>query len=174
MEEWRTVPGTDGYLEVSNEGRVRSLLRGKPYVLKTVPDNRGYLRLRMVIYRESKTYKIHRLVAQAFVDNPENLPQVNHIDGNKQNNNASNLEWVTNKQNARHALENGLWDTFLLGTMRENESRKKRIVGHYNGHDIHFKSVSEAERYLNSRHISDVLKGKRQHVKGWTFEYERG
>ena len=171
MEVWKTVPGTDGYLQISTEGRAKSLLRGEGYILKPVPDQKGYLRLSIVISRKRHTYKIHRLVAQAFIDNPENLPQVNHKDGDKKNNHVSNLEWVTNKENAMHAIKSGLWKTVTEGSKRENERRKKPISATKDGQTLTFNSVSEAERYFNSRHISDVLKGKRRHVKGWSFSY---
>ncbi len=175
MEEWRPIQGTKGFIEVSNEGRVRSLLRGKPYILKTQPDSKGYHRIRVTIERERYAYKVHREVAKAFIPNPDNLPQINHKDGNKDNNAVSNLEWVTNQENAHHAVENGLWDSVLEGARRENERRKKAVIGvNPEGQLMRFESVSEAERHLDSRHISDVLKGKRSHVRGWTFAYEGG
>lgn len=176
MENWKAIEGTNGMIEVSNEGRVRSLLRGEPYVLKTFPDNKGYHRIRVTIERQKMSFKLHRQVALLFIPNPDNHPQVNHKDGNKNNNAVSNLEWCTNKQNAHHAIENGLWDSVFAGAKRVNETKKKPIIGFNRGKDTcnfkRFESVGEAERFLGSRHISDVLKGKRSHVKGWTFEYE--
>ena len=86
MEIWKPITGTKGFIEVSNEGRVRSLLRGSPRVLKTQTDNKGYHRLRVTIEREKMSYKVHREVAKAFIPNPDNLPQVNHKDGDKNNN----------------------------------------------------------------------------------------
>ncbi len=176
MEIWKPIEGTKGFIEVSNYGRARSLLRGTPRVLRAQADKKGYLRLRVTIEREKYTYKVHREVAKAFIENPFELPQVNHKDGNKWNNRVDNLEWVTNKQNAKHARETGLWDSVISGSEAENERRKKPIVGYYCGETecrtMRFESVSEAERYFDSRHISDVLKGKRTHVKGWTFRYE--
>lgn len=173
---WKAIAGTKGMIEVSDDGRVRSLLSGSPRIIKTCPDKKGYHRIRVTVERKKMSFKLHRQVALLFIPNPDNLPQVNHIDGNKDNNAASNLEWCTNRQNAHHAIENGLWDSVLEGARRENESRKKAIIGFYCGENTcysrRFESVSEAERYIGSRHISDVLKGKRQHVKGWTFEYE--
>lgn len=173
---WKAIEGTNGMIEVSDDGRMRSLLRGKPYVLKTQPDKKGYHRLRITINREKMSFKLHREVAKAFIPNPDNLPQVNHIDGNKDNNAVSNLEWCTNQQNAHHAIDNGLWDSVFKGAKRANEAQRKAIIGFYAGENTcysrRFDSVGEAERYLNSRHISDVLKGKRSHVKGWTFRYE--
>ncbi len=174
MEEWKAVPGTKDKIEVSNMGRVRSLLRGEPYILKTQADPKGYLRLRVTIERKRLSFKVHRIVAQAFIDNPNNLPQVNHIDGNKSNNKASNLEWSANRDNALHAIKNGLWDSVIEGANKENERRKKPIIATKDGEVIKFSSVSEAERHFNSRHISDVLKGKRQKVKGWSFSYVKG
>ncbi len=197
MEEWRTVPGTDGYLEVSNEGRVRSLLRGKPNILKATEDTNGYLRLRMTIHRKRYSFKVHRLVAQAFIDNPNNLPQVNHIDGDKKNNRVNNLEWVTNQENVIHsfALANGekcsvhdikyVPKRIYLNGKRiyldrkgdptfKKPNERKPIIAYRNGERMAFGSVGDAERYFDSRHITDVLKGKRQHVKGWTFEYQEG
>jgi hypothetical protein len=70
-------------------------------------NKKGYLQ---VCLQNKKSRTIHRIVAMAFVDNPNNKPQVNHIDGNKQNNHASNLEWVTNEENQSHAIKMGLWD----------------------------------------------------------------
>lgn len=89
MEIWKKV---DEELEVSNYGNVR-LLNGK--VLKQSKNGRGYLRLN----RHNKTILVHRLVAQAFIPNPDNLPEVNHKDENKENNNVDNLEWCNSKYN---------------------------------------------------------------------------
>lgn len=176
MEIWRPITGTKGFIEVSNEGRVRSLLRGTPRVLKTQTDSRGYHRIRVTIEQEKMTYKVHREVAKVFIPNTANLPQVNHKDGNKDNNSVDNLEWVTNKENAHHAIENGLWDSFIEGSRKENERRKRPVIGHFISETCctsqRFESVSEAERFVGSRHVSDVLKGKRSSVKGWTFRYE--
>lgn len=176
MEIWKPINGTKGFIEVSSEGRVRSVMRGTPYILKTQTDSKGYHRVRVTIDGEKLTYKIHREVAKAFIENPFNLPQVNHKDGNKNNNSVNNLEWVTNKENANHAISKGLWTSVFEGARKENERRKKAVIGFYrtDAETIkkHFESVRVAERYLNSRHVSDVLKGKRSHVKGWTFRYE--
>jgi hypothetical protein len=175
MEEWRPIQGTKGFIEVSNEGRVRSLLRGEPRILKTQTDNKGYHRIRVTIERDKRSYKVHREVAKAFIPNPERLPQVNHRDGNKDNNSVNNLEWVTNQENAIHAIKNGLWDSVFESAQKENERRKKPVIGiDPEGKLMRFESVSEAERHLDSRHISDVLKAKRSHVKGWTFVYAEG
>jgi hypothetical protein len=161
---------------VSNKGRVRSLLRGSPKILKTQMDKKGYHRIRVTVEREKMSYKVHREVAKAFIDNPDNLPQVNHKDGNKSNNAVENLEWISNRDNALHAIENGLWEAVIEGSRKENESRKRPVIGYCNTENSStskwFESVSEAERFIGSRHVSDVLKGKRNHVKGWTFRYE--
>ena len=176
MEIWRPITGTNGFIEVSNKGRVRSLLRGTPRVLKTQTDNNGYHRIRVTIEREKMTYKVHREVAKAFMPNPENLPQVNHKDGNKDNNSVDNLEWITNRDNAHHAIANGLWDSVFEGSRKENERRKRPVIGHFFLDGIcasrRFESVAEAERFVGSRHVVDVLKGKRNSVKGWIFRYE--
>ena len=174
MEHWKAVPNTNEKIFVSDMGRCKSLLRGSERILKMQADNKGYLRIRVTIDRKKMTFKVHREVAKAFIDNPENLPQVNHIDGNKNNNSVSNLEWVTNQENAIHAVKNGLWDTVFEAANKSNELRKKPVVGKCGDVTKRFSSVSEAQRFLDSRHITDVLKGKRDHVKGWTFTYTGG
>ena len=175
---WKKIEGTNGMIEVSKEGMIRSLLTGNPKVLKTQKDSKGYHRVRVTINRNKMSFKLHREVAKAFIPNPDNLPQVNHKDGNKDNNSASNLEWVSNKENALHAISHGLWDSVLEGAWKENEKRKKPIMGYYSDEKSccskYFGSIAEAERFIGSRHIVDVLKGKRQRVKGWTFRYAEG
>lgn len=178
MERWKAIEGTNGMIEVSSEGRVRSLLRGTPRILKASIDNKGYHRIRVTINRNKMSFKIHREVAKAFIPNPNKLPQVNHIDCDKGNNNIENLEWTSNRGNAHHAIKNGLWNSVFEGAKRVNDAKKKPIIGFYAGetecYSRRFESIAEAERYLDSRHISDVLKGKRNHVKGWRFVYEGG
>lgn len=82
-------------------------LNGKP--LKPATDKKGYLRVGLTINKKLCTKKVHRLVAIEFIPNPENKPCVNHIDGNKKNNNVLNLEWATYKENTTHAIENKLF-----------------------------------------------------------------
>lgn len=175
METWKAIEGTKGLLEVSDKGRVRSWLSGTPRVLKTQTDNKGYHRIRVTVERHKMSFKVHREVAKVFLSNPNNFPQVNHKDGDKNNNSVYNLEWITNKDNAHHAIENGLWDSVVEGTRRENERRKRPVIGYpVDGLcKVHrFNSVAEAERFIGSRHVVDVLKRKRNTVKGWIFRYE--
>lgn len=128
-ENWVPVQGFEGSYEVSNLGHIRSLdrtlslpcgqkrrYRGK--VLAESRDSKGYVTAHLTDGRTKAPVRLHRLVAQAFVPNPDNLPQVNHIDGNKRNNAAANLEWVTDAQNKQHALEHGLAPLFDRATGR--------------------------------------------------------
>ena len=175
LEIWKPVESTKGIIEVSNMGRIRSLLRGTPHILKTQTDKKGYHRVRVTIEREKMSLKVHREVAKAFIPNADNLPQVNHIDGNKNNNTVNNLEWVSNKENAHHAIAHGLWQPIFEASRKENEQRKRPIVAYTENCTITFNSISEAERALNTRHITDVLKGKRTQAKGYKFHYlEKG
>lgn len=118
-EVWRPVKGYEGLYEASDLGRVRSLNRivkcragsmrthqGIP--LKLTINRRGYLRCQIGATNCFKTKEVHRLIAIAFIPNPENKPQVNHKDGNKLNNKAGNLEWFTNQENGQHAQDTGL------------------------------------------------------------------
>lgn len=111
-EVWKDVKGYEGLYQVSSLGRVKSVRRYE-YTrwyggeLKSIRQGR-YLRTSLCKNGKLKTHNIHRLVAEAFIPNPKNKPEVNHIDGNKENNNVNNLEWVTRKENAIHAYNMGL------------------------------------------------------------------
>ena len=118
MEEtWKDIQGFEGYYQVSNLGRVKSLERyvchsGKAMLrkerIRKPFDNQGYWNL--TLHKDKQDYHttIHQLVAKAFIPNPDNLPVVNHKDGNKKNNCVDNLEWVTASENSRHAIKIGL------------------------------------------------------------------
>jgi len=121
IEEWRTL--IPDFYEVSNTGKVKSLSRRilgdngdrllKTKEKKSFKDGKGYLTVKLHVNNESSNYKVHRLVASAFIENPKELPQVNHIDGDKLNNNVYNLEWCNNFENHKHAQKLGLIKTKL-------------------------------------------------------------
>lgn len=112
-EVWKPVVGFEGVAEVSNLGRVRSLDRvvksrngvvsGR--IKSQRVSNSGYNQVGLYIDGKQYQLLVHRLVAKAFIDNPDNLPEVNHIDENRLNNSESNLEWVTRSGNARHSIK---------------------------------------------------------------------
>lgn len=105
MQEWKSITSYPNY-EVGSGGFVRNKKTGR--VLRPLVLTKGYIGVRLYHEGNGKTFKVHRLVALAYLDNPERLPQVNHLDGNKSNNSVSNLAWCTNLDNMRHAIETGL------------------------------------------------------------------
>lgn len=119
---WKEIKGFEGDYEVSNSGLIRSVeavivksnsrkYTRKSKTLKPAKDARGYLRVAFSICGKLTTLKVHRLVAEAYIPNPENKPQVNHKDGIKDNNNDWNLEWATQAENVDHAMKNNLFVT---------------------------------------------------------------
>lgn len=114
---WLPVKNYEGYYEVNNLGEVRSVERYvrheeggerkmKSCVLKSSITYKGYMRLTLAKDGKNKSFSVHRLVAEAFIVNPNNLPQVNHIDLIKINNQVENLEWCTNRDNRIHSINN--------------------------------------------------------------------
>ena len=125
-EIWKDIEQYQGLYQVSNLGRVRSVDRWLTYkgdskkfwkgcIIKTNPNNCGYLRVGLVKDRKQIKYFVHRLVAESFLDNTCNFSQVNHIDGNKENNRVENLEWCDKYYNIKHSIDTGLRSD-MIGT----------------------------------------------------------
>ena len=174
MEVWRDVKGFEGYYAVSSNGNVKSLdriIQGKrckthikERVMRQYVGKDGYLSIQLFSGGKPITFKVHRLVAQSFLDNPDNLPEVNHIDGNKQNNTVDNLEWCTRGYNIRHAFKTGLYNP-------DNRSHNRKKVVRSDG--VVFDSLTQAARESGT-HISDVsmcCHGKLAHTAGYGFEF---
>lgn len=116
-ERWKNITGYEGYYQVSNLGRVRSLnmdvWNGRVFykkagrILKPIPIG-NYLGVQLCVNKVHKKFYIHRLVAQSFIENPQSKKEVNHINGDRTNNEVTNLEWNTRKENEKHAHETGL------------------------------------------------------------------
>lgn len=101
-EEWRDIKGYENVYQVSNLGRVRSLHYGRTRILAQAENIDGYLVVNLCVNMNKKSLRVHRLVSGAFIANPQNKPQVNHIDENKKNNHIKNLEWATEKENSTY------------------------------------------------------------------------
>lgn len=180
MEEiWKDIEGYEGIYQVSNFGRVKSLGRvidtknGRTTVKGVImsPCGKPYLFVYLNKNHKSKYHAVHRLVAQAFIPNLENKPQVNHIDGNKTNNAVSNLEWVTQSENMLHAYRIGL-EKSPKG--RHNYwSEKKTKAIHLNGIELLFNSVTECSKALGigKRRIRYLRQYGKTSASGYRFEY---
>ncbi|HJX49856.1 MAG TPA: NUMOD4 domain-containing protein [Candidatus Nanoarchaeia archaeon] len=171
-EIWKDIKGYEGLYLVSNLGRIKSLERtiynGRIYynrkekILKIQMDSRKYYCL-IFLYKMNikKVFLIHRLVAHAFISNPKNKPEINHKDGNKQNNKSNNLEWSTSSENKIHAFKTGLRIFY----------NQKPFICIETG--ITYKCLLEASKELNI-HISSIhrqLTGIYRQTKGYTFKY---
>lgn len=178
IEVWVDIKGYEELYQISNMGRVRRKAKmvnvgiknvkkafKQEMVLKPLKLTKGYLGV--VLYdkdSKGKTYKIHRLVAQAFIPNPNNLPQVNHIDGNKENNNVNNLEWCNQKENMQHSYKIGL---------------RRNIVKSINQYDKNgnfikkWDSIMQAERCLkiSNTSISACCLGKKKSAGGYIWKF---
>jgi len=164
-EIWKDIKGYEGYYQVSSEGRVKSLARKircnrslKERILKPGLGGFGYPQVILCVDNQKYNIFIHRLVAEAFIPNLENKLEVNHIDGNKENNRVDNLEWCTRKENMTHA------DTVLgLNNRGENSGNSKVTESEV----IQIKESSLLQRELASifglsqQHISDIKNGRR-------------
>ena len=110
MENWRFVEGNEDYM-VSDQGRVLSLKCNETRIMKVDVKNNGYGGVTLCTKGLLINYLVHRLVAKSFLANPTNLPEVNHLDGNKLNNRVENLEWCDHYDNMQHALLHGLFNS---------------------------------------------------------------
>jgi hypothetical protein len=148
-EIWKDIVVFEGKYQISNLGRVKSLSRkvwgGKVYytiperILKYGDDTHGYYRVVLTNNNVKRDVKVHRLVAETFIHNPESKPCVNHLNGIPHDNSIDNLEWCTHRENNMHALETGL--------------RKTKPIGMYDltiNFICEFSSIAEAVRYLRT------------------------
>lgn len=162
QEVYKPIKGYEGLYEVSNLGNVKSLskIRGRAFTAERLLKPRivnGYVMV--TLCKESKRFNasVHRLIAEAFIPNPENKETINHIDGNKQNNSIDNLEWATQRENNLHAYRTGLHDpkkNGRTGKRRPRTEEEKRLI-----------SLKTKEAMKNPGVISK-MKAPRPHLVG--------
>lgn len=164
-EQWRPVAGFSKY-EVSNKGRVKSLYTGKILHLNATPT--GYLYASMVENGKHFSKSVHRLVAQAFVPNTEEKPEVNHLNENRADNRPENLEWCTRSENNNY------------GSHKQRSALTQRTRGHCgkpvliispSGIAYRFVSQSEAARFIGAAasNVNAAVCGKQQKVRGYSI-----
>ena len=181
IELWKDIPLYENY-QVSSLGNVKSLKFGKEKMMKQSISNNGYCQVHLCKEGKSKTYLVHRLVAQAFLDNSDNLPQVNHKDENKQNNTIENLEYCTAKYNINYGdslkkrirtnVKNGIYDK--IGKI--NKKNFSKPINQYTKEGIFIKKwdcIMDVQRELgfDNRQISNCLKHRQKTAKGYVWQY---
>lgn len=184
-EHWKKIEGASNY-EISDNGRIRSLDRVLP-IINNISDHRflrgrilrqyknknnGYLYLRYVDDNGKKHRELsHRTIAKAFLPNPNNYGDINHINGNKEDNRVENLEWCTRSHNIQHAFAIGLSKV----TEKQKElSRRKVLIIYPNGSTIVAPSVKEASKIMGYAHYNSLclaLKRKTFNKNGLTAKY---
>jgi len=177
-ETWKDVVGYEGLYQVSDLGHVKSLNYNhtmKPKVLCEKRHSSGYLTVVLCKDGQKRNHSIHILVAGAFIENPERLPCVNHIDGNKANNKVENLEWVTRSQNTRHAIRTGLRaDSYMRGRTGISNPLSKAVAQYSKDGELLrvWPCVSEAARHLgcNPCTITNCTKGRIKSCKGYIWK----
>ena len=182
LETWKPVKGYEGLYEVSDRGRVKSLEREVSFksknqfgvfyteyktperILSPIMQSNGYWVVGLGFMGKRKIKSIHRLVAEAFIENPDNKPQVNHIDGNKGNNNASNLEWATPSENTKHAYKTALLTHYSRAVYQIDP---ETIIGK------RWESVRAASRALGITEsgIIKCCRGERKMSGGYIWRY---
>ena len=171
-EYWKPVLDYEGLYEVSNWGRVKSLNyihSGKEKILKPVTTKNGYLRVVLCKNGKKKTFLVHRLVAEAFIPNPNNLPQVNHKDENKLNNNVENLEFCDNKYNSNFGTRNE-----RIIAKNTNGKRSKKVYQYtLDGQFVReWESTSDCGRNgYNYGNVAACCRGELKKYKGFIWKY---
>lgn len=154
VEIWKDIAGYEGLYQISNLGNVRN----KSKTLKYQKDRTGYFNVILYKNKKRNTKKVHRLVAEAFIENTDKLPIINHINGIKTDNRMENLEWITYKNNSIHAVKNGLIKTKKVLCVETNKI---------------YESIKEASKDTGvfDGHISKVCKGERKTTGGYHWVY---
>lgn len=127
-EKWLPIIGFEKLYEVSNLGQIRN---SRDKTMKSYTINSGYQALKFTVNNERTSVLVHRVVAQAFHSNPDNLPEVNHKDEDKGNNSASNLEWASSSQNKQHSLATGTYDAIYETKNTLGKKHKKTCLSKY-------------------------------------------
>lgn len=170
-EVWKDIVGFEGSYMVSNKGRIYSKKTNK--VLQKKYNNRKYVTTGL--YKDGKPhyFLVHRLVATHFIDNPENLPQVNHKDENKENNSADNLEWCSNHYNALYGTR--VDRTTNNEKYRESrEKMKRKVIGISldGSKTIYLNSIASAvDHGFSKSGVGSVCRGRKKTHKGYIWKY---
>lgn len=161
METWKDIEGYNGFYQVSNHGNMRSRYLGLTN-LKLQVDKDGYFKISLMKDRKQKRYMVHRLVAMAFIPNPENKPCINHKDGDKKNNHVSNLEWVTISENTKHAFDNGLCvQKYGYHSCRAKLDKKDlEFIRYLRSKGLGYRRISKLFTKVSPQTISNILSGK--------------
>lgn len=182
QEIWKDINGYNGKYRVSSLGNVMSVnyLNTKTdRILSAKKHHTGYLIVRLSGgSRDSiKSFMVHTLVANAFIENPLNKPCINHIDGNKENNRVDNLEWVTYKENMHHAIVNGLRNPHRNNHPKGKDVVNSRNIIQYTKSGEYVKTwecISDAARFYNVAPCSIInnAMGRTKTLKGFVWRYE--
>ena len=175
MEEeiWKPIKDFEGYYEVSNIGRVRSLnykRTGKEKILKNIEDYKGYLEVGLTKNGKRKQFKVHRLVAEAFIPNPENKPCIDHINTVKSDNRVENLRWVTYKENSNNekTLEKFKGENHHFFGKHHTEETKKKMSEVQKGENNPMYGKHHTEE--TKKKMSEAQKGEKGSMYGRTGE----
>lgn len=160
MEIWKDIEGFEGMYQISNKGRVKSLKRSSELIMANVNTTFGYLRVKLLKNKKEYPFTIHRLVGLAFLPIIEGKTEINHIDGNKKNNNLSNLEWCNRSENMRHADKTGL-RIMLKGERNPKAKVTEEIVRIIrNKRQGIFQSIIANEFNLKQQTVSKIINRK--------------